>query len=389
VGFLLSGGVDSTAMLSFASRGNNRPLASFTLGFSKPGITDERPYARLAAARYGSEHHEMTVSAQDFVDFLPKYVWHMEEPVCEPPAIAFYYVSRLAKDFVKVLISGEGGDEAFGGYQNYRSTLWLERLKTIFKPFNGAISAGLSRFNNLFPTERVTKYGPLFGCAFDSYYYSRTSSPFTYFNSHAQELYSADFAQLVDSERSLSVATRNLEKTAGADLINRMLYVDTKTWLPDDLLIKADKMTMANSIELRVPLLDHKVLEFAASLPGNFKVRGLTTKYILKKALKNQVPREILNRRKAGFPVPYATWMRTDLKDWFHGILLDRETLNRGYFQKKTIEKLLAEDLRTGRYSKEVFSLAVLELWHRTFVGKNKSHSSDVGLEPAPTVTGD
>src|SRR5207248_2879121 len=162
-------------------------------------------------------------------------------------------------------------------------------------------------------------------------YYSRTSTPFNYFNSHAHELYSKDFAQLLDGEHSRSVVKGKLENTAGADLINRMLYVDTKTWLPDDLLIKADKMTMANSIELRVPLLDHKMLEFAASLPGNFKVRRFTTKYIFKNTLKGQVPREVLNRRKAGFPVPYASWLRTDLKEWLHGILLDRETLNRGY----------------------------------------------------------
>jgi asparagine synthase (glutamine-hydrolysing) len=147
-----------------------------------------------------------------------------------------------------------------------------------------------------------------------------------------------------------------------------MLYVDTKTWLPDDLLLKADKMTMANSIELRVPLLDHKLLEFAASLPGNFKVRGFTTKYIARKTLNNRVPREILERRKAGFPVPYESWLRTDLRDWLLGILLDRETLARGYFERKGIEDLVARDLRSGGYSKELFKLATLELWHRAFL---------------------
>ena len=116
VGFLLSGGVDSTAMLSMAVGKTDRPLSSFTVGFSEPGVTDERPYARLAARNYGADHHEMTISSKDFEDFLPQYVWHMEEPVCEPPAVAMYYVSKLAKDTVKVLISGEGGDEAFGGY---------------------------------------------------------------------------------------------------------------------------------------------------------------------------------------------------------------------------------------------------------------------------------
>jgi len=245
---------------------------------------------------------------------------------------------------------------------------------------------GLSSLNRLLPTERVTKYGPLFDTPFESYYYSRTSSPFRYFNKHASELYSKDFARLVDKERSLSVIKEKIANGPGADLVNRMLYVDTKTWLPDDLLIKADKMTMANSIELRVPLLDHKVLEFAASLPGNYKVRGFTTKYILKKSLKDHVPREILYRRKTGFLVPYDAWLRTDLKDWLHGILLDRETLARGYFQRNAIESLLTEDSRFGGYSKELFSLAVLELWHREFLGKEAPHSFQHRAESAATV---
>ena len=382
VGFLLSGGVDSTAMLSLASERTDRSISSFTVGFSDSGVTDERPYASLAARKYGTDHHEMTISARDFVDFLPKYVWHMEEPVCEPPAVALYYVSKLARDFVKVLISGEGGDEAFGGYQNYRSMLWLERLKKVFQPLNGVLSSSLSSLNHLFRSDRVAKYGPLFNIPFDHYYYSRTSSPLCYFNNHANGLYSKDFAQLVDKQQSQSVARRILSDAPKADLINRMLYVDTKTWLPDDLLIKADKMTMANSIELRVPLLDHRVLEFAASLPGNYKVRGFTTKYILKRTLKKRVPAQILNRRKTGFPVPYDSWLRTDLNDWLRGILLDGETLARGYFQRNTIENLLSGGVRFGGHSKELFCLAVLELWHREFLGRHTAHSSEPGLEP-------
>lgn len=153
--------------------------------------------------------------------------------------------------------------------------------------------------------------------------------------------------------------------------MNQMLYVDTKTWLTDDLLIKADKITMANSIELRVPLLDHKLLEFAASLPGSYKVRGFETKYIAKRALEKKVPREIIERKKAGFPVPYDSWLRGELKDWLSGVLLDRSTLSRGYFQKSSIERLLAANQRDGSYAKEVFSLATLELWHRAFVDQN------------------
>jgi asparagine synthase (glutamine-hydrolysing) len=146
-----------------------------------------------------------------------------------------------------------------------------------------------------------------------------------------------------------------------------MLYVDIKSWLPDDLLVKADKMTMANSIELRVPFLDHRVLEFAAGLPSNFKLRGFTTKYLAKRALSAYVPKEILKRQKAGFPVPYESWLRTELKGWLHEVLLDRETLDRGYFEKTSIKRLVEQDERSGGYSKEMFSLVVLELWHRMF----------------------
>jgi asparagine synthase (glutamine-hydrolysing) len=146
-----------------------------------------------------------------------------------------------------------------------------------------------------------------------------------------------------------------------------MLYVDTKTSLPDDLLLKADKMTMANSLELRVPFLDHKLLEFAASLPANYKVRRFTTKYLAKKALAGRLPRQILKRRKAGFPVPYESWLRSDLKPWMTEVLLDRETLARGYFERKCLERMIADDARVGGYSKELLSLVTLELWHRAF----------------------
>jgi asparagine synthase (glutamine-hydrolysing) len=371
VGFLLSGGVDSTAMLGFARENTNRPLSSFTVGFSDPGVIDERPFANLAARRYGTDHHEMTISSKDFADFLPSYVWHMEEPVFEPPAVALYYVARLAKDYVKVLISGEGGDEAFGGYQTYRNLVWLERLKSILGRANGTLSGCLLGLNRIFRSGRLAKYAPLLALPLESYYYSRVSNPFQFFNQHSTELYTKDFARCVSKEYSTSVVKKYLDNRSIKGKLNKMLYVDTKTWLPDDLLLKADKMTMANSIELRVPLLDHKVLEFAASLPPNQKVHGFTTKYILKKSLQERVPREILDRKKTGFPVPYNSWLRTDLRDWLCGILLDRQTLARGYFQKTTIEKLLSENLRSGGRPKELFSLAMLELWHRCFLEKD------------------
>lgn len=386
VGFLLSGGVDSTAMLGMAVGKTDHPLSSFTLGFSAPGLADERPYASLAAKRYGSEHHEMTITAQEFADFLPKFAWYMEEPVCEPQAVALYYVTKLAKDFVKVLISGEGGDEAFAGYPIYRNVLWMERIKSILKPFNGILSSGLSNINNIWPSHRLQKYGPLLNRPFNSYYYSRTSSPSRFFNSRGAELYSTEFSYYVDREFSTQPIKTYLNDGSARGLVNQMLYADTKTSLPDDLLLKADKMTMANSIELRVPFLDHKFLEFAASLPENFKVRGFDTKYIAKMALRNRVPREILRRKKVGFPIPYDSWMRNELKDWVRDILLDRGALSRGYFNRSCIEYLIDQDIKFHSYPKEILSLVSLELWHRSFV--TKPGRSTTGGDRVPLTVG-
>jgi asparagine synthase (glutamine-hydrolysing) len=306
----------------------------------------------------------------------------MEEPVCEPPAIALYYVSRLAKQYVKVLLSGEGGDEAFAGYQNYRNLLWLERIKSALGPFNGLVSAGLSGINSVFHSDKVAKYAPLFRLPMEDYYYSRTSSPFGMFN-RGTSLYSHDLLQHLNQGQAAVVLKQYFDHAGNYDRVNRMLYVDTKTWLTDDLLLKADKMTMANSIELRVPLLDHKLLEFAASLPGHYKVRGFTTKYIAKKVLNKRVPQAILDRRKTGFPVPYSSWLRKEMKAWVSDVLLDRRSIGRGYFEKKGVEALLRENAQNGRYPKEVFSLVTLELWHRSFLEPN--NRSDFGLETSAT----
>jgi asparagine synthase (glutamine-hydrolysing) len=372
VGFLLSGGLDSTAMLGFAAGKTHHPLSSYTLGFSDAGVIDERPYASLAAKQFGTEHHETTITSQDFADFLPQFAWHMEEPVCEPQAVALYYVSRLAKKHVKVLISGEGGDEAFAGYQTFRGVLWLERLKSVLGPLLH-VAAPLARFiNRAADSNRLRKYIPLFERRFDEYYFGRTYAPAGYFNSAYRKFYTQDFAAFVDKQLSVFPAKQHLHCDCAEGVLNKMLYVDTKTSLPDDLLLKADKMTMANSIELRVPLLDHKILEFAASLPENFKVRRFTTKYIAKRALRSRVPQEILHRKKAGFPVPYESWLRTELRSWVHDVLLDRETTSRGYFDRSSVEHLLDENARSGRYSKELLSLTVLELWHRSFLASPK-----------------
>jgi asparagine synthase (glutamine-hydrolysing) len=368
VGVLLSGGVDSTGVLRYAVEQSCRQIRTFTVGFQGEEFSDERPYAALASRRYGSLHQDITMSAEDFVGLLPMYIWHMEEPVCEPPAIALYLVSRLARESsIKVLLSGEGGDEAFGGYQTYRNLLILEGLKSALGPAKRLLRLGLQALG-VGGWKRVKRYGGLIDSPLSRYYLSRTATPNTPFNQLKPTLYTKEFSNLLCSEMP-DAATRQLfERCEGLSPLNRMLYVDTKTWLPDDLLVKADKMTMAASVELRVPLLDLQLLEFAASLAPSFKVRGLATKRILKAALETSVPREILNRKKTGFPVPYDRWLKNELKEFVSETILNQESALREYFSRHGLTKLLHAHQQGKGCSQEVFSLLVLELLSQQFV---------------------
>lgn len=368
VGVLLSGGVDSTGVLSHAVRHSNGRLHTFTMGFEGQGFADERPYARLGAAAFGTEHHEISMSATDFQDFLPRYVWHMEEPICEPPAIALFFVSRLARNSgVKVLLSGEGGDEAFGGYQTYRNLLLLENAKTILggvgRPL---ISSGL-RMLKAAGARRFAPYAGMASLALQDYYFSRTASPFTDFNRQKGRLYKKAFASALDGIRSEDPTRELFRRSSRGSDLQRMLYVDSKSWLPDDLLVKADKMTMATSVELRVPLLDFRVLEFASKLPDAFKVSGWRLKRILKDVLRESVPAAILERKKTGFPVPYDSWMRTTLRDYVHDIVLSPSAALLQYFERGAIADVARQHAESGRGAKELFSLLVLELWHQEF----------------------
>lgn len=374
IGVLLSGGVDSTGVLRYAAEQTDKRISTFTVGFSGEEVADERPYARLAAEHYGTLHHEITITAKEFFDFLLQYVWHMEEPVCEPPAIALHYVSRMARESsVKVLLSGEGGDEAFGGYIKYRNLLALEALKSAFGPAKGILRFMLERMGSI-GSEGFQKYARLVDRPMSQYYFSCTATPDTLFNRLKHVLYTRDFSEsLVGS--SDEPTRRLFQQFNDLPLLHQLLYVDTKTWLPDDLLIKADKMTMATSVELRVPLLDHQVLEFAASLPPHFKVQGWSTKRILKAALKDSVPPAILKRKKTGFPVPYDGWLRKELKEFVFETILDKNSPLSVYFHNETLLKLLQIHQRGEGGSQEVFSLLMLALWHQQFInGHLQSH---------------
>lgn len=368
VGVLLSGGVDSTGVLHYATEQSGQPLHTFTVGFEGESFPDERPYARLAAQYYGAMHQEITINATDFSDLLPKYIWHMEEPVCEPPAFALYLVSKLARESsVKVLLSGEGGDEAFGGYNKYRKLLALESLKSALGGARSSLRFGVDALAYL-GWERIRKYAKIIDLPLSQYYFSCTATPDTPFNRQKESLYRNSFLDLL-GPRASDEPTRSLFKQADSlPLLHQMLYVDTKSWLPDDLLVKADKMTMATSVELRVPLLDSQVLEFAASLPPHFKVRGLTTKRILKAALKDSVPSAILKRKKAGFPVPYDKWLKNEMKEFVYETILNSNSNLRNYFSRDGLIRLLEMNQRGEGCSQEVFSLLVLELLHQQFI---------------------
>lgn len=368
VGVLLSGGVDSTGILRYAAEQTHRQIQTFTVGFEGENFSDERPFARLAARRYGALHRDMTMTAKDFHNFLPKYIWHMEEPICEPPAVALYFVSRLARESsVKVLLSGEGGDEAFGGYQNYRNLLLLERLKSVFGPAKGLLRHALNGLGKA-GWNRIGRYSKFVQTPLSGYYFSRTATPESLFNRQKAVLYTQGFTEALEHEISDAPTRELCQRFDGRSTLNAMLYVDTKTWLPDDLLIKADKMTMATSVELRVPLLDFQILEFAASLPPSFKVRGWSTKRILKAVLEESVPNEILKRKKTGFPVPYERWLRTEMKEFLFDTLFGQDGGLDSYFRKDALFDLVQMQQRGEGGSQETFCLLVLALLHGQFI---------------------
>lgn len=368
VGVLLSGGVDSSAVLNFAVKGTEKKVKAFTIGFGGNQVVDERPYARMAAQRFGAEHHELSISAEDFWEFLPTYAWHMEEPVCEPPAVALHYISKLARNHVKVLLSGEGGDEAFAGYPNYPHMLRLECIRRAMGPLARPVGAAADLAGGLFGLERTQRYGHALGRPLAEHYFSRTSTPTTTFNGMAKRFFSPSFLAATSSDAPADFMANLLRPMQDASLLNKMLYADTKTWLPDDLLVKADKITMANSLELRVPLLDHKVLEFAASLRPEHKVQGQDTKRALKAAFAKVLPEEILTRKKVGFPVPFSRWLSGELAPRVREIVLSDKAKSRGYYEPKALERLVETHEKNHSHPKAIFCLLVVELWHRQFV---------------------
>ncbi|MBI5711343.1 MAG: asparagine synthase (glutamine-hydrolyzing) [Candidatus Eisenbacteria bacterium] len=364
LGALLSGGVDSSVVVALAARLIPRPVQTFSVGFDAPGPCSELPYARTVAAHLGTEHREIVVGAEDVARELPRLAWHQDEPVSEPAAIPTFLVARLARETVTVVLTGEGGDELFAGYPKYAFDPLARRVAGLPAPLralllDGAVDRLPFRFRKLQVVGRSARF--------------RDES----------ERYAAWFAGFAGAERrrllgpalrdheaaAVRAFRRALESSRATRPLDRMLDVDLRLWLPDDLLMKMDKMSMAASIEARVPLLDHPLVEWAARLPDRYKVRGYQGKVLLKRLARKLVPREVVDRPKVGFTVPLAPWFRGPLRDLLCDTLLGPSCLQRGYYDPAVLRAYVEDHVRGRRdRSRELWTLLTLELWHRAFV---------------------
>ena len=262
--------------------------------------------------------------------------------------------------------------------------LRLQQIRATLGPLARPVGAGAQWAGNAFDNEKWRRYGSALGRPLATQYFSRTSGPTGFFNRNARSFFTPEFLARTATVSAAGFVSGLMVPVKDEPLLNQMLYVDSKTWLPDDLLVKADKITMANSLELRVPLLDHVVLEFAASLPAEFKVRERETKRILKATFAKSLPEEILKRKKAGFPVPYEAWLRGDHQQHVAEVVLSDRCLSRGYFEKGEVRRLLAANARDGSFAKEVFCLLVLELWHRAFLDEAPAGTAARLEKPEP-----
>jgi asparagine synthase (glutamine-hydrolysing) len=364
LGVFLSGGLDSSAVVSLLSPGASSGLKTFSVAYDLGSEYDETPYAREVSSRFNTDHHETRMTAQQFVDFIPKYIWHMDEPVTEAAAISLYYVSKLARENVVVCLSGEGSDELFAGYDFYAYNLAIEKARGLLGGTGMRTITGLMK--KLTRSQKLLKYFELASLPLEQRYKGISS----YEESVKRGLYSSHFSSVTaqGNQRLHSFLGNLFEKSKDWDPLSRMLYFDTNTWLVDDLLIKADRMSMATSIELRVPFLDHRLVEYASKIPSKYKMRGFNPKYVLKKLLQDRLPASIINRKKMGFPTPLETMFRGELYEYAHDTLLSQQAVGRGYFDRTAVEQLLT-DHRAGKAQnhREIWQLVVLEEWHRQF----------------------
>jgi asparagine synthase (glutamine-hydrolysing) len=355
LGVFLSGGLDSSAITAFMSRITDQRIKTFTLGYVGADEADELGFARKVADLFGTEHHEFILKPQDFVDSIPELVSITEEPLAESVAIPLYQIAKEAKPYATVLLSGEGSDELFGGYGLYAKMLAMDRIRGLFK-FCGMVP------DACLPGDKLKKYADWFSSAVEDRYRG-TSGYLT--ERIRRHFYSRELLTYIQEYNYLDKTFhRWFKDVAGRPPLSRLLYVDSKTWLLEDLLLRADKMTMATSVELRVPFLDHKIVEFASSLPAKYKINNGESKFILKKLMEKYLPKEIIYRKKMGFSVPTKRWFAGDLLGAAKDIIFSRKLLDTGWFQKKYLESMFDRHCKGKEdYSIRIFSLLVLYHW--------------------------
>ncbi|MDT4938953.1 MAG: hypothetical protein QOG80_2624 [Pseudonocardiales bacterium] len=354
VGSFLSGGIDSTAIAALAKR-HNPNLLTFTAGFAREGYS-EIDVAAESAAAIGVEHIVKVVSADEFMEYLPLIVWYLDDPVADPSLVPLYFIAREARKHVKVVVSGEGADELFGGYTIYREPISLRAFEHLPRGVRRGLGALSAKIPEGTRGKDLLRRGSI---GIEERYYGNARI----FRPDEMGLY-----KRFDPAVSYMDVTRPLyEATAHLDGSTRMQYVDLFTWLRGNILVKADKMTMANSLELRVPFLDIEVFTVGSSIPTDLKITKETTKYALRRAVEHIVPPHVLHRAKLGFPVPIRHWLQDVMYDWARAIIMESQT---EHLIDRAAALQLLDDHRTGPhdYSRKIWTLLVFMIWHGIFV---------------------
>jgi asparagine synthase (glutamine-hydrolysing) len=369
LGAFLSGGVDSSLIVGIMAKFSRQPIKTFSIGFEEKEF-DELSYARIVSDHFSTDHHEFIVKP-NAIEILPKLVWHYNEPFADSSAIATYYVASVTKGYVKVVLTGDAGDENFAGYPRYLRSILVsfftkipEKLrKDLLPDFLRILSALHLRKKTL---NRLSDFIE----ALSNDHARNYAEQIKIFNTKEKEdIYTDDFGEKVNQIDPLGFLIEKFKESRTENLLEQLLYADMNSYLPEDLLVKMDIATMANSLEARVPFLDHKLIELVAKIPSQLKLRGTKAKFILKATFKNFLPDDIFKRKKMGFGVPVSGWFRNELKNYIHEILLDPKTLSRGYFKKEGIERLLNDHISL-RYdhSVRIWALLFLEIWFRVFM---------------------
>jgi asparagine synthase (glutamine-hydrolysing) len=371
LGAFLSGGMDSSAVVGVMAGQLDCPVKTASIGFHEDGF-DERPYARLVAKKFCTDAYEKIVRP-DAVKVLDDLVWYFDEPFADSSMIPAYYVSQAARGKVTVCLSGDGGDENFAGYRRYRFDLLENRIRTVLP--HGIRRHLFGLLGQIYPKAdwlpQVLRAKTLFTnlSLSPEQAYFNTMSWFT--PAMKRSLYQDYVKKALKDYEPFSVMKTYFDRTRDWDPLSRIQYVDIKTYLVDDILTKVDRASMAHSLEVRVPLLDHEFMEYAAGIPARYKLRNGEGKYIFKRAVGGLVPPEILNRPKMGFSVPLAQWFRTDLKGMFEGWVFSKDAFIGSLFNLDSVQQWWNQHQRRTRdYSYHLWALLVLERWGRRFVNR-------------------